>query len=640
MKVRVLGFNGEWEVQEGATALDILNEYLPDLRAKAVAVKVNGTIKDLTSNLDDDSELEFLDFQSGEGKEVYWHTTSHIMAQAVMELYPGTRLAIGPAIKEGFYYDIDSPHRLTPEDLSAVEEKMREIILQDLEIKRLEMSREEALSLFKGLGQAYKVELLEEMPDERVTLYRQGNFVDLCRGPHLPSTGRVKEFKLLALAGAYWRGDESHPMLQRIYGISFEEARELQHFLHLREEAERRDHRRLGRELDLFTFHDEAGAGMVFYHPKGAILRGIIESYLEDEHRKRGYQRVVTPHLYKGDLWYTSGHMEYYRDNMYYFEREGVEYVVKPMNCPGHLLLYKTKPRSYRDMPLKFFELGTVYRYERSGVLHGLMRVRGFTQDDAHIFCTREQLEGQIYEILEFAFEALRTFGFTEFEVNLSTKPEKYVGSDEIWEQATGALKKALEDHGIPYQVDPGEGVFYGPKIDVKLRDAIGRLWQGPTIQADFNLPERFDITYAGMDNRPHRPVMIHRVVLAGIERFLGVLIEHYAGAFPLWLAPVQIVIVPIADRHREYAIKLQQSFSERGWRSELDDEHQTVNMKIRRAQLQKIPLTIVVGDREVESGTLSVRTRKGEDIRGVKLSELVSKVERKIVERDNVEDW
>ncbi len=640
MEIRLKGWDRKIIVDTGITFAELLEKNFPHLLEKVVAVKVDGQLKDLTAMVEDEGEVELVEYSNEEGKEVYWHTSSHIMAQAVIELFPQSQLAIGPAIKEGYYYDIDLPRRLVPEDLPIIEEKMREIIERDLPIKRMQMRRKEAIELFRERRQNYKIELLQEMEEDPVTLYQQGDFIDLCKGPHLPSTGRVREFKLLSLAGAYWRGDESRAMLQRIYGISFETKDELEEFLHLKEEAERRDHRRLGKELDLFSFHEEAGAGVVLYHPKGAILRRIIERYLEEEHLKRGYQMVITPHLYRGDLWRLSGHMDYYKENMFTFEKENAEYVVKPMNCPGHLLIYKTKPRSYRDLPLKFFELGTVYRYERSGVLHGLLRVRGFTQDDAHIFCAREQLREQVYECLEFAFSALKDFGFSDFQVNLSTRPERYVGSDEIWEEATEELAQALKDHAVDYTVDPGEGVFYGPKIDVKLKDAIGRLWQGPTIQADFNLPERFDITYAGKDNRPHRPVMIHRVVLAGIERFLGILIEHYGGALPLWLSPVQVVIVPIADRHVECARHLNATFLSRGWRSEVDDENQTLNMKIRRAQLQKIPFAVIIGDKEVQEGTISVRTRSGEDLRNLEKDEFITRMEKKIQQRSFDEDW
>jgi threonyl-tRNA synthetase len=611
----------------------------PELAAKALAARLNGELVDLRAPLRA-GELEILTWEDEQGREVYRHSASHIMAQAVLELFPGTRLGFGPAIADGFYYDFDLGRSLSPEDLERIESRMRDIVDRNLPIVREVWSREEAIAFFEEAGQDYKVELLEGLEEEEVSLYRQGGFIDVCRGPHLPSTGRLRYFKLLNLAGAYWRGDETRPMLQRIYGTAFDDQGELEAYLYLLEEAERRDHRKIGRELDLFSFHEEAGPGVVFYHPKGAIQREIIEDFLKREHRRRGYEMVITPHLFKGQLWHESGHLDYYADNMYAFEKDGAEYVVKPMNCPGHILIYRSRPRSYRDLPLKFFELGTVYRYERSGVLHGLMRVRGFTQDDAHIFCTEGQLEGQIRECLEFAFFSLRTFGFEEFDVYLSTRPEGSVGSDEQWEKATRALSQALEDSGIDYQVDPGEGVFYGPKIDIKLRDAIGRMWQGPTVQADFNLPERFDLAYAGPDNAPHRPVMIHRVVLAGIERFYGILIEHYAGEFPMWLAPVQVVLIPVADRHIPYARELEAVMKGEGLRVEVDDDSQTVNMKIRKAQLQKVPLSVVVGDREVEAGTVSARDRAGHDIRGIPLKDFMASVLRSVEERSASMDW
>lgn len=639
MKVRLAGV-GEIILPEGTNASYALRLSVPEKQGEALAVRLNGQLADLSSELEDGDELEPLFWGDEEAGEIYRHTASHVMAQAVLELFPGAKLAIGPAVADGFYYDFDLEQKLSPEDLPHIEERMWEIVGRDLELQREVLGKKEAMDLFRALGQDYKVELLEDIEDEEVTVYRQGDFVDLCRGPHLPSTGRLRYFKLLSLAGAYWRGDEKRPMLQRIYGTAFDNAEELDSFLRFREEAERRDHRRLGKELDLFSFHEEAGPGVVFYHPRGAVLRGIIEDFLKEEHRKRGYRMVITPHLFRGQLWHTSGHMDYYRENMYYFEKEGMEYVVKPMNCPGHLLIYKTRPRSYRELPLKYFELGTVYRYERSGVLHGLMRVRGFTQDDAHIICAEDQLEEQVRECLEFAFYSLRTFGFEEFEVFLSTRPEKSVGSDELWEKATGALREALEDMGMAYSLDPGEGVFYGPKIDVKLKDAIGRSWQGPTVQADFNLPERFDLTYTGPDNRPHRPVMIHRVVLAGIERFYGVLLEHYAGELPLWLSPVQAVIVPVADRHLDYALEVARLLEERGLRAEVDDDRQTVNMKIRRAQMQKVPFTMVVGDREAEARSVSVRDRTGRDVRDVPLSEVVERLVEMAKERSPHAVW
>ncbi len=637
LRIRVGG--REIEVPSGSTVWDLIGEWGGGSSQEYIAARLNGRLVGLAEPLEE-GELELLGWEDEEAREVYRHTAAHVMAQAVMELYPETKLAIGPAIHDGFYYDFDIPVRITPDDLPRIEERMREIVGRNTPLIREVWSKEDALRYFKDQGQDYKVEILEEMGEETVTVYRQGGFVDLCRGPHLPSTGMLKNFKLLSLAGAYWRGDEARPMLQRIYGTAFLERKDLEDYLHFLEEAERRDHRRLGREMDLFSFHEEAGAGVVFYHPRGAILRGIIEDFLKEEHRKRGYQVVVTPHLFKGELWEISGHMDYYQENMYTFEKDGTRYVVKPMNCPGHILIYKTKPRSYREMPIKFFELGTVYRYERSGVLHGLMRVRGFTQDDAHIFCREDQIEEQVAEALDFAFYCLRTFGFDDYEVYLSTKPEKAVGSEKLWEKATAALQRSLESMNIEYQWDPGEGVFYGPKIDVKLRDAIGRLWQGPTIQADFNLPERFDLTYAGPDNRPHRPVMIHRVVLAGIERFYGVLLEHYGGHLPFWLSPIQVAIIPIADRHLDYAREVEKKMKERGIRAEVDEDRQTVGMKIRKAQIQKVPFSVVVGDREVESGTISVRDRTGKDTRGVTLDEFMRRAEEWIAQRARESVW
>jgi threonyl-tRNA synthetase len=632
LKVVIAG-STEVEASAGKSVGDLISEIDPEMAASAIAARLNGSLVDITAPLEE-GKLEIVSWGDEGASQVYRHTAAHVMAQAVLELFPGTKYAIGPAIDEGFYYDFDLAQSLSPEDLPLIESRMAEIVERDLPLFREVWERDRAISFFRDLGQDYKVELLEDMDDEKVSVYRQGDFVDLCRGPHLASTGRLRYFKLLNLAGAYWRGDEKRPMLQRIYGTAFDVESEMLDYLSFLQEAERRDHRRLGKEMDLFSFHEEAGPGVVFYHPKGAAIREVIEDFLRLEHRKRGYQMVVTPHLFKGQLWHISGHMDYYKENMYYFEKDGMEYVVKPMNCPGHLLIYKTRPRSYRDLPLKYFELGTVYRYERSGVLHGLLRVRGFTQDDAHIICTEEQLEEQVGECLEFAFYSLRSFGFEDFEVYLSTRPQNAVGGDELWEKATAVLGQALEDLGIPFEVDPGEGVFYGPKIDIKLKDAIGRSWQGPTVQADFNLPERFDLTYAGADNKPHRPVMIHRVVLAGIERFFGVLIEHYAGEFPLWLAPVQAVMIPVADRHIEYAREVEKAMLAAGLRVEVDDDRQTVNMKIRRAQMQKVPFSIVVGDKEVENGTISARDRSGLERRGMPLEEFVEKVMKMVADK------
>lgn len=563
--------------------------------------------------------------------EVLRHSASHIMAQAVKELFPEALLGIGPAIEDGFYYDFDLVKTLSSDDLSLIEDKMKEIIERKLSFRKETLSREEALRLFEERGEKYKVELIKEIPEgEEISVYWQGDFVDLCRGPHLNSTGEVKAFKLLSVAGAYWRGKESNPMLQRIYGTAFETEEELEEYLRWREEVEKRDHRRLGKELELFSFHEEAGAGLVFYHPKGAVLRHILESFIREEHQKRGYQFVVTPHVLKGDLWNISGHSDFYRENMYFFQIEEKEYAVKPMNCPGHILIYKSKPRSYREFPLRFFELGTVYRFERSGVLHGLLRVRGFTQDDAHIFCTYQQLEEEIISLLDFSFYILKTFGFEEFEVKLSTQPEKFVGSQENWNRATDALRKALEKHEVEYEEDPGEGVFYGPKIDIKLKDAIGRLWQATTIQVDFNIPERFELVYWDKDNRQYQPVMIHRAILGSLERFLGALLEHHSGDLPFWLAPVQMVVLPLADRHNDYAFKIASELENAGFRALVDLRNETMRKKIRDAESRRIPYMLVVGDREVAGEKVAVRERKEGDKGAYALDEFLNEAKTK----------
>ena len=552
--------------------------------------------------------------------EVMRHSASHVMAEAVQSLFPGAKFGIGPTIEDGFYYDFDLHRSLGPDDLAAIEEKMRQIVAADLPFSREEVAKDRARAVFAT--QPYKMELIDELPDEKVTIYRQGSFTDLCRGPHVASTGAVKAFKLLSVAGAYWRGDEHRPMLQRIYGTAFETEKELKEHLARLEEAARRDHRKLGKDLELFSIHDEAGAGLIYWHPKGALVRNLIEDFWKAEHRKRGYELVYTPHIARINLWQTSGHLDFYRESMYSpMEMEGQSYLVKPMNCPGHILMYKTRLRSYRELPLRWAELGTVYRWERSGVLHGLARVRGFTQDDAHIFCRPDQLEGEVVGVVEFARFMLQTFGFKDFDVLLSTRPEKYAGTLEVWEQATEMLHRALARIGMPYEVDPGEGVFYGPKIDIKLRDALGRSWQGPTIQVDFNLPQRFDVNYIGEDGQEHRAVMVHRTVLGSMERFFACLIEHYAGAFPVWLSPVQAVIIPIADRHIEYAGQVERELKAE-LRVKIDDRPQRMNPKIREAQLQKIPYMLIVGDEEVTQRTVTVRLRSGENLKGQALAE------------------
>ncbi len=542
------------------------------------------------------------------------HSAAHVMAEAVLSIFPDAKFGIGPAIEDGFYYDFDLSRSLTPDDLPIIEKKMSEIIAADLPFIRKEVTKEAARRLFAS--QPYKLELIDEIPDEKVGTYQQGTFVDLCRGPHVNSTGAIKAFKLISIAGAYWRGDENLPMLQRIYGVAFDTGEALDEYLKRLDEAARRDHRKLGKELDLFSIHEEAGPGLVHWHPKGAVIRRVIEDFWRDEHIRRGYDIVYTPHIAKVGLWQTSGHWDFYRDYLYSpMDVEGQQYIIKPMNCLGHILIYKTRLRSYRELPLRYAELGTVYRYERSGVLHGLARVRGFTQDDAHIFCRFDQLEEEVIRVLELTRFMMDTFGFTNHKVLLSTRPEKYAGALETWEEATETLQKALAHAGIAYEVDPGEGVFYGPKIDTKIEDALGRDWQGPTVQVDFNLPQRFDVNYIGEDGREHMVAMVHRTVLGSMERFLASLIEHYGGAFPVWLAPVQVKVIPVADRHLDYAHKLETELKSRGLRVEIDDRSERINLKIRQAQLDKIPYMLIIGDKEVADNSVSVRLRSGEQM-------------------------
>jgi len=545
----------------------------------------------------------------GEKLEIMRHSAAHVLAEAVQSIFPEAKFGIGPAIENGFYYDFDLPRPLTSDDLPLIEAKMREIITADVPFTRQEVTKKKAQALFAA--QPYKLELIDEIPDEKVSLYKEGKFLDLCRGPHVGSTGEIRALKLLSIAGAYWRGSERRPMLQRVYGVAFETEEALAEHLKKLDEAAKRDHRKLGKELDLFSLHEEAGPGLVHWHPKGAVIRRIIEDLWKDEHIKRGYELVYTPHIAKLDLWKTSGHWEFYRDYLYSpMEVEGQEYIIKPMNCLGHILIYKTSHHSYRELPLRYAELGTVYRYERSGVLHGLSRVRGFTQDDAHIFCRFDQLEDEVASVLELALFMMDTFGFTDYRVFLSTRPEKYAGTLQAWEEATETLSRALARQGLPYSIDPGEGVFYGPKIDIKFEG-----WQGPTIQVDFNLPSRFNVAYTGEDGQEHLVAMVHRTVLGSMERFLASLIEHYGGAFPVWLAPVQVVIIPVADRHLEYAHKLGAELKGEGVRVEVDGRSETVNLKIRQAQLDKIPYMLVVGDKEVAASTVSVRRRSGEKL-------------------------
>ena len=593
---------------------------------EAIAAQVDGTLFDLSRTVEKDTSISFISIHSRKGLEILRHSTAHIMAQAVRELFPGVKLTFGPATENGFYYDFDYDRTFTPQDLEMIERRMSDIVAKDEPFIRKEVSKEEAARTFGEMGETYKVEHLDELPD-RVSLYRQGTFVDLCEGPHIPSTGKVKAFKLLNVSGTYWRGDARNRVLQRIYGTAFSDQKALEEFLHMLEEARKRDHRKLGKELDLFSLSEDAGPGLVIYHPKGAMLRTILEDFEKKEHLKRGYQMAIGPHLLRLELWKQSGHLENYRDKMYFTKVEDVEYGIKPMNCLAHMLIFKSQIRSYRDLPIRYFELGTVYRHEKSGELHGLLRVRGFTQDDAHILCRPDQLNDEICAIIEFVDDVMKIFGF-EYEMELSTRPEKSIGADEEWERATEALVNALKTKNLPYEVNEGEGAFYGPKIDVKLKDALNRRWQCATIQVDFFMPERFDLAYVGSDGEKHRPVMLHRVILGAMERFIGVLIEHYAGAFPVWLAPTQAILMTVTDRQISYAERVYSQLVQAGVRAEKDFRNEKLGFKIREAQVQKIPYMLVIGDREVKEETISPRKRSGETLKSMRIEDFVKQIQ------------
>jgi len=593
---------------------------------ESIAAQVNGTLLDLSRTIEKDAAVSFISVRSKKGLEILRHSGSHVMAQAVKELFPTAKLTFGPSTENGFYYDFDYDRTFTTQDLELIEKRMSDIVAKDEPFVRKEVSKEEAIRTFREMGETYKVEHLEELP-ERVSLYRQGSFLDLCEGPHVPSTGRIKAFRLLSVSGTYWRGDARNKVLQRIYGTAFPAQEALDEFLRMLEEARKRDHRKLGRELDLFSLSEEAGPGLVIYHPKGAILRTILEDFEKKEHLKRGYQMVIGPHLLRLDLWKQSGHFENYRDKMYFTKVEDTEYGIKPMNCLAHMLIYKSQIRSYRDLPIRYFELGTVYRHEKSGELHGLLRVRGFTQDDAHILCRPDQLNDEICSIIEFVDDVMKIFGF-EYEMELSTRPEKSIGADEDWERATQALMNALKTKNLPYDVNEGEGAFYGPKIDVKLKDALNRRWQCATIQVDFAMPERFDLTYVGSDGERHRPVMLHRVVLGAMERFIGVLIEHYGGAFPVWLAPTQAILLTVTDRQGPYGESVYKQLIQKGVRVEKDFRNEKLGFKVREAQVQKIPYMLVIGDREVREGTISPRKRSGETLKSMAVEDFVKQIE------------
>ncbi len=606
------------------------------LGERTLAGKASGVPVDLSHPIKEDISLSVITENTEEGLEILRHSAAHIMAQAVSRLFPGVKLGIGPTIENGFYYDFGLQHSLSEEDLKKIEEEMARIINEDIAFERTELPRDIAMKKMESLCQPFKVELIKDIEDDKVSFYNQGEFVDLCRGPHIQRTSKIKAFKLLSVAGAYWRGKETNPMLQRIYGTAFFTQTELDKYLKFLEEAEKRDHRKIGKNLDLFSFHEEGGSGLTFWHPKGARMRNIIENFWREEHFKRGYEILYSPHIAKINLWKTSGHWNFYRESMYSpIEVDGHEYILRPMNCPFAVLIYKTKLHSYRDLPLRWGELGTVYRYERSGVLHGLLRVRGFTQDDAHIFCTPDQLESEILGVIELGQFMLSSFGFNEYEIELSVRgkgeKEKYIGKDDVWEHAESALKIALDKKGLKYTRMEGEAKFYGPAIDIKVKDAIGRGWQGPTIQVDFNLPERFDVNYVGPDGFHHRVVMVHRTVLGAMERFVGCLIEHYAGDFPLWIAPIQMRILPITDAHIDYAKKIQAQLLSKNFRVECDMNNAKINYKIREGVLEKIPYLLIVGDKEIGSNTVSVRSRKKGNEGALPVEDFITNVETEI---------
>jgi len=617
-------------VPAGASVADVAAAIGKGLAKVAIAGVVNGQQVDLATPVVDGDQVAIITESSPEGLDIIRHTTSHLMAQAVKELYPAARVTIGPAVENGFYYDFDVEKPFSPEDLEAIERKMEELAKASIPLQRQVVTKAEAVRLFTEMGETYKVEIIEAIDAETVSLYRQGDFVDLCRGPHLPGTSWCKAFKITSLAGAYWRGDEKNRMLQRVYGTAFADKKELAAYLERIEEAKRRDHRKLGRELDLFSFADEVGAGFAIWHPKGAMLRTIIEDFERKEHLKRGYDIVVGPQILKTELWQRSGHYDNYRENMYFTEVDEQSFGIKPMNCLSHMMIYKSHLRSYRDLPLRFFELGTVHRHERAGVLHGLLRVRCFTQDDAHILCTPEQLDAEIKGVISFVNDVMAIFGF-EYEMELSTRPEKSIGSDEDWERATAALLGALKDSGRPFEVNEGDGAFYGPKIDIKLRDCLDRRWQCATIQCDFTLPERFDLTYVDADGERKRPVMVHRVILGSIERFIGVLIEHYAGSFPLWLAPVQAIVLTVTDNQQAYAADVFSQLQQAGIRVQKDFRNEKLGFKIREAQMQKTPYMLVIGDKEVDSVTVTPRFRDGNNLSPMSVSEFIEFIRNEV---------
>lgn len=627
------------EFDKGITPLDIAKSISNRLAEEALVAKVNGKMKDMNTQLNEDCELQLFTFDSPEGKETYWHSSSHLMAHAIQSLFPEAKFGVGPAIDTGFYYDIDINTNLTEEDLVKIENKMLEIAAQKNPFKRNELSKEEALKFFQQKGDEYKQEIISELDEntEVISTYDEGDFTDLCTGPHIPDTGKIKFVKLLSVSGSYWRGDEKNKRMQRIYGITFPKKKMLDDHLAFLEEAKKRDHRKLGKQLDLFSIHEEAGAGLIYWHPKGARVRNTIETFWRAAHLKNGYDILYSPHMGKSWLWQTSGHLSNYKDNMYSpMMVDEQEYFIKPMNCPFHILIYKSQLRSYRDLPLRWAELGTVYRYEKSGVLHGLLRVRGFTQDDAHIFCTQEQIEDEIIEVIRFSNYMWKSFGFEQLKYYIATKPEKAVGEDALWDKATESLKKACERENIKYEIDEGGGAFYGPKIDIKIKDALNREWQMSTIQFDFNLPERFDMHYIGEDGKEHRPFMVHRALLGSLERFFGVLIEHYGGAFPTWLAPLQVAVVPVSQVFLEYAKQVADKLKENDIIVELDERNEKIGYKIRDWETKKVPYMLIVGEKEKESDSVSVRKHKVGDQGMIRLEEFIHNIKEEINNKVN----
>ena len=618
------------EFAAGTSYLEIAKSLSQKLGKQALLAVVDGVNKDLSDTIEKDAAVEFVTPDTKEGLHAIRHTASHVMAQAIQHLFPGVKFAIGPAIDTGFYYDIDSEHVFTPEDLAAIEKEMAKIVKQNIPLVRSEVPRKDALARFAAEKEIYKVELINDLPEDAViSLYTQGDFTDLCAGPHCPSTGRVKAFKLMSLAGAYWRGNEKNKMLQRIYGTAFPSKEELDEYLHMLEEAEKRDHRKLGKELDIFSMHDE-GPGFPFFHPNGMRIRNAILEYWHQVHRKYHYEQVMTPMILNRELWIRSGHWDHYRENMYFTKIDDMDYAIKPMNCPGGMMVYNTRPHSYKELPLRYAELGLVHRHELSGALHGLFRVRCFTQDDAHIFMTPEQIQPEITNVIKLFNEVYSTFGL-KYHAELSTRPENSMGDDESWELATEGLRKALEANHLDYIVNEGDGAFYGPKIDFHLQDSIGRTWQCGTIQLDMQLPEKFNCEYTGEDGQKHRPVMIHRVVYGSIERFIGILIEHFAGSFPVWMAPNQVRVMPITDKQQAYAKEVNDRLFELGYRTQLDDRNEKIGKKIREAQVQKVPFMLILGEKEAESGTVAVRQRHGGDLGAMTLDAFIARMQKDI---------